>query len=67
MFKEEFMSDFNEAVDTKEDAKALKEFKSLLNKAYMYGNRNLESDWAENTVLYSLEQVIDYTDQLKGK
>ena len=56
-----------EDVNTFENKKKLKEFKKLLNAAYQYGYRNLESDWAEGTVLYSLQKVIDSADKLKGK
>jgi hypothetical protein len=68
MFKEEFnQTDINEDVPHEEDAKKLKEFKKLLDKAYQYGIRNLKSQWAENTVIYALDEVRDYANKLKGK
>lgn len=57
----------NEAVDSKEDKNTVKEFKKLLQKAYDYGYKNLESDWADRTVLYALDEVIGYTNQFKTK
>ncbi len=62
MFKE-----ILESVDAKEDKAVIKEMKRLLNEAYKYGDRNLESDWGINTVMYTLEEVISDTDKLKGK
>ena len=55
-----------EAVPAEENKVELKKFKKLLKEAYDYGYKNLESDWAENTVLYALQEVIDYSNQLKG-
>ena len=66
MFKDEF-KELDEAVDTLEDAKVIKEMKRLLNEAWKYGNRNLESQWGNNSVLYALEEVIDHADKLKAK
>ena len=57
----------NEAVGAEEDAKVIKEMKKLLNDAWKYGNRNLESDWGNNSVLYVLEKVIDHADKLEAK
>ena len=56
-----------EAVDAQEDPKVIKEFKQLLNKAYSYGYKNLESDWAHDTCLYNLDEVRDQVEKLKGK
>ncbi len=56
-----------EAVDASEDPKVIKEFKKLLDKAFNYGYENLESSWSRNTVLDSLDEVIDYADKLKSK
>ncbi len=42
-------------------------FKNLVEAAYKYDNKNFESDWGENTVLHALDEVIDYTKQLKTK
>ncbi len=55
MFKE-----IIESVDTEK-------MKKLLNAAYKYGDRNLESGWGINTVMYTLEEVISYTEKLKEK
>ena len=56
----------NEAVAHEEDKAVLKKFKKLLNEAYQYGYRNLESDWASGSVLHTLQEAIDYSDKLKG-
>ena len=56
-----------ESPDAKEDKKKLQEFKKLLRTAYDYGYRNLESNWAQNTVIYALDQVMDDADKLKSQ
>ena len=56
-----------EDVAHEEDKAVLKKFKKLLNEAYQYGYRNLESDWAEGSVLYTLQEAIDHASKLKGK
>ena len=61
-----FQELLTEDVAHEEDKKKLKEFKKLLNTAYQYGYKNLESDWADGSVLYSLQQTIDYANKLKG-
>jgi len=69
MFKEEFKPEVetNEAVPHEEDKKVIKEFRKLLQKAYDYGYQNFESQWGQNSVLYSMNDTFDYTDKLKGK
>lgn len=66
MFQEKF-AEIIEAVDASEDKKVIKEFSQLLNRAYSYGDKNFKSDWAHDTVLYTLDEVRDYTTKLKGK
>ncbi len=56
-----------EGVNTLEDKAVIKKFKKLLNELYSYGDRNLESDWGINTIMYTLDEVIEDTDKLKGK
>ena len=66
MKTQNFKELLTEDVAHEEDKKKLKEFKKLLNAAYQYGYKNLESDWADGSVLYSLQQTIDYAGKLKG-
>ena len=56
-----------EAVDTQEDKMVIKKMKKLLNDAWVYGNKELVSDWGNNSVLHALEEAIGYADQLKPK
>lgn len=56
-----------EAVDAKEDKEVIKKFKKLFEEAYRYGDRNFESDWGNDSVLYSMKETMDYIDQLKAK
>ena len=62
-----FQEFITEAVGSEEDKKVLKEFKKRLQAAYDYGYSNLESDWASGSVLYTLNEAIEYADKLKGK
>ena len=66
-YKMNKFKDLNEAVDAQEDKAVIKEMKKLLNEAWKYGNKNLDSDWGNNSVLYALEKVIDHADKLKAK
>lgn len=57
----------NEAVDALEDKEVIIQMKKLLNEAWNYGNKHLESTWGNRSVLYTLQQAIDFADQLKVK